>query len=161
MLYLIHQEKGITKMITPASREEMNKELAELLKDIDKVVEDNRAALADMAENLFTMFNPQRSQYGNSEIYYILRQTIYQKYGYSRIERDLKENLWDKFLAANPNAVVKTSQAIRSATGLIMPEKAVKRAVELRVKENVDHYSIRDKIKTHVDRLLDQVIWGR
>lgn len=150
-------------MIAPASREEMNKELAELLKDIDKVVEDNRTALALMADNLFAIFNPQRSRYNetNGEIMYILRQTIYQRYGYARIERRLKNNMWDKFLTENPNELVKTSQAIRAATGLVLPEKTVKRAMELRIKDNVDHWSVRSKIKSYVDNLLNPIIWGK
>lgn len=150
-------------MIAPASREEMNKELAELLKDIDKVVEDNRTALALMADNLFAIFNPQRSRYNetNNKIMYILRQTIYQKYRYTRIERRLKNNMWNKFLTENPNELVKTSQAIRAATGLVLPEKTVKRAMELRIKDNVDHWSVRSTIKSYVDNLLNPIIWGK
>jgi hypothetical protein len=147
-------------MIQPVSQVEIKKELDEILKDITKTVENNRAALSLMAKGLRTLFSSEYTYRGPHEvdIFYILRQAVYQKNGYSYIERKLKRKLWEQFVANNPDEITKTSEAIRAATGLRLPEQHISRAIELRVKERISHATIRRLIMEHTDNLLETIV---
>ena len=150
-------------MIQPALRTDMERELAEILKDITKTVEENRAALRKMADGLFDMFNPERDTYSRKNVptFYILRAAVYQKNGYSYISSALKEKLWEQFLEKDPKAVIKTKLEIRDATGLMLPDKVVSRAMEKRVKERVDRWTVRNTILDHTNKLLEELVGER
>ena len=144
-------------MINKPTYGEVKSQLKLSLEDITKTVQSNATFLRSMHINLKAMF----SGYGSdAKIFYILRQTVYQKNGYAYITGSVKRALLKDFEEKNPNALNETRYAIERATGVRVSDSAIEGAIARTIKGSVESWQVRDEILQHTNRELEKVIGG-
>lgn len=144
-------------MINKPTYGEVSNQLKLSLEDITKTVQSNATFLRNMHINLKAMFTGWDS---DAKIFYILRQTVYQKNGYAYITGSVKRALLKDFEEKNPNALNETRYAIERATGVRVSDSAIKGAIARTIKGSVESWQVRDEILQHTNRELEKVIGG-
>lgn len=144
-------------MINKPTYGEVKSQLKLCLEDITKTVQNNAVALKNMHASLKTMFS---GYYSDAKIFFILRQTVYQKNGYAYISGTVKRALLKDFEEKNPNALAETRYAIERATGVRVSDSAIEGAIARTIKGGVESWQVRDEILQHTNRELEKVIRG-